>query len=90
MAQELQDAAMRQAFEDRYQRDWNDPSGDEMKATWAAAWAAARAITDPLLQEALEHITPKPWDDSTMLHARISRALGLEVEYPDQLGHDQT
>lgn len=31
------------AFEAKYQRDWKDPTGDEMKAVWAASWAAARA-----------------------------------------------
>jgi hypothetical protein len=36
-----------------------------------------------LLAEAREHICDKPWDERTLLHARISRALGLPVEYPD-------
>ena len=31
------------AFEAKYQRDWNDPAGDEMKAVWSDAWAAANA-----------------------------------------------
>lgn len=35
------DAQMKSAFEAKYQRDWNDPAGDEMKAVWADAWAAA-------------------------------------------------
>ncbi|WP_146139380.1 hypothetical protein [Simplicispira suum] len=34
---------MQAAFEKKYQRDWNDPAGDEMKAIWADAWAAAKA-----------------------------------------------
>lgn len=34
---------MIEAFESKYQRDWNDPAGDEMKATWTDAWAAATA-----------------------------------------------
>ena len=34
--------AMQAAFEQTYQRDWNDPAGTEMKAVWVAAWAAAR------------------------------------------------
>lgn len=32
---------MKAAFEAKYQRDWNDPAGDDMKAVWAEAWAAA-------------------------------------------------
>ena len=35
---------MKAAFEARYQRDWEDPAGDEMKAIWADAWAAAKAV----------------------------------------------
>lgn len=38
-----------------------------------------------LLREAREHVTDKPWDDSSLLHARISEALGLPVEYPDMV-----
>lgn len=34
---------MIEAFESKYQRDWNDPAGDEMKAIWADAWVAAKA-----------------------------------------------
>ena len=34
---------MQAAFEAKYQRDWNDPAGDEMKAVWSDAWAAANA-----------------------------------------------
>ena len=34
---------MQAAFEAKYQRDWNDPAGDELKAIWADAWAAAKA-----------------------------------------------
>ena len=36
-------ADMKAAFEAKYQRDWNDPAGNEMKAVWADAWAAAAA-----------------------------------------------
>jgi hypothetical protein len=36
-----------------------------------------------LLEEALEHITVKPWDDSTLLHARISEFLGKPIKYPE-------
>jgi hypothetical protein len=36
-----------------------------------------------LLQESLDHITEKPWDDDTRLHERISKYLGLPVAYPD-------
>lgn len=32
-----------------------------------------------LLKEALEHITTKPWDDLSLLHARICKALGLSI-----------
>lgn len=38
-----------------------------------------------LLREALDHITDKPWDDPTLLHARISERLGLPVRYPDHV-----
>jgi hypothetical protein len=38
-----------------------------------------------LLREALEHITEKPWDDDTHLHARISRELGLPIQYADHI-----
>lgn len=79
------EGAMRAAFEDRYQRDWNDPAGDEMKAVWAEAWAMAQVPAKALLGEALGHITPKPWDDPTMLHARVSEFLGRPVEYADQV-----
>lgn len=75
--------AMRTAFEDRYQRGWNDPSGDEIKAVWSLAWTDAQAPAKALLTEALDHITPKPWDDMTLLHARVSEFVGQPVEYPD-------
>lgn len=32
---------MQAAFEAKYQRDWNDPASNEMKAVWADAWTAA-------------------------------------------------
>lgn len=35
------DDDIRAAFEAKYQRDWNDPAGDDMKTIWADAWAAA-------------------------------------------------
>lgn len=31
------------AFEAKYQRDWNDPTGNELKAIWIDAWTAATA-----------------------------------------------
>ena len=31
------------AFEAKYERDWNDPASDEMKAVWIDAWTAATA-----------------------------------------------
>lgn len=37
----LQHQEMVSAFEAKYQRDWNDPAGNDMKAVWADAWAAA-------------------------------------------------
>lgn len=33
---------MKAAFEAKYQRDWNELAGDDMKAVWAEAWAAAK------------------------------------------------
>jgi hypothetical protein len=36
-------STMQAAFEAKYQRDWDDPASDEMKAIWADAWAAAKA-----------------------------------------------
>lgn len=38
---------------------------------------------EELLEEALAHITDKPWDDSTHLHKRICEALGKPISYPD-------
>lgn len=38
---------------------------------------------ESLLMEALEHVTPKPWDDRTLLHARICEYLGLPVPFHD-------
>lgn len=38
-----------------------------------------------LLAESLNHITDKPWDDSSCLHARISAALGRPVQYKTHL-----
>ena len=38
-----------------------------------------------LLREALGHVTDKPWDDDTMLHARISEAIGEPVQYADMV-----
>lgn len=40
---------------------------------------------EALLREARDHVTAKPWDDRSCLHARISVALGLEVEYKDHM-----
>lgn len=41
------------------------------------------ALLQGLLTEAREYVTDKPWDDSTLLHKRISEALGLPVENAD-------
>lgn len=38
-----------------------------------------------LLTEALDHVTDKPWDDCTHLHARISAALGLPIQYAEHI-----
>lgn len=40
---------------------------------------------ESLLWEVLEHITDKPWDDPSLLHARISERLGLPVQYPEHV-----
>lgn len=77
------DAEMRSAFEQEFQRDWDDPYSNELKDTWTRAWNAARRKSDALLTEALPWVTPKPWDDESQLHARISRHLRLEVQYSD-------
>lgn len=42
-AKSHQHQLMVSAFEAKYQRDWNDPASNEMKATWIAAWTAATA-----------------------------------------------
>jgi len=34
-----------------------------------------------MLKEALDHITDKPWDDHSFLHARICKALKLSIPY---------
>jgi hypothetical protein len=36
-----------------------------------------------LLHEALKHISDKPWEESTLLHARISEFLGVPLKYAD-------
>lgn len=36
------EACMREAFEAKYERDWNDPAGEDMKAVWADAWMTAK------------------------------------------------
>lgn len=36
-----------------------------------------------LLREALKHISDKPWEESTLLHARISEFLGEPIKYAD-------
>jgi hypothetical protein len=38
-----------------------------------------------LLREALAWVPEKPWDDSTLLHKRISEFLGDPVKYPDYI-----
>lgn len=42
-AKSHQHQLMVSAFEAKYQRDWNDPAGDEMKGVWIDAWTAATA-----------------------------------------------
>ncbi|MBB6204420.1 hypothetical protein GGD69_005314 [Paraburkholderia fungorum] len=34
-----------------------------------------------LLREALQHISDKPWEETSLLHARISEFLGSPVQY---------
>lgn len=75
--------AMQSAFEEKYQRDWNDPASGEMVAVWADAWVAAQDTAKALLAESLAYITDKPWDDEALLHARVSAFLGFEVKYPE-------
>lgn len=36
--------SMQAAFEAKYQRDWDDPASEDMKAIWVDAWAAAMAV----------------------------------------------
>jgi hypothetical protein len=38
-----------------------------------------------LLREALEWVTDKPWDDSSLLHKRISEFIGTPVQYPEYI-----
>ncbi len=38
-----------------------------------------------LLREALQWVTDKPWDDSSLLHKRISEFLNEPVKYPDYI-----
>ena len=33
---------MKAAFETKYERDWEAPAGNEMKAVWADAWVTAK------------------------------------------------
>lgn len=42
MADRKDNEAMKAAFEAKYQRDWNDPAGDDMTVIWTAAWNAAQ------------------------------------------------
>ena len=83
MADSTDIEAMKAAFEAKYERDWNDPAGNDMKAIWADAWNAAQSMAKQLLTEALVQISDKPWDDRSLLHARISTYLGREPSYPD-------
>lgn len=52
--------AMKAAFEAKYQRDWEDPSGDEMKAIWADAWAAAQLVENALVQTPKKYLPKAP------------------------------
>ncbi|ASW03652.1 hypothetical protein [Paraburkholderia aromaticivorans] len=40
-----------------------------------------------LLREALKHISDKPWEESTLLHARISEYLGEPIQHADAVVH---
>lgn len=49
------------------------------------AMPAPENVAETLLDEALDHVTDKPWDDHTLLHARISEFLGRPVMYAEQV-----
>jgi len=34
--------SMQEEFQTTYERDWNDPAGDDMKAIWTKAWVASQ------------------------------------------------
>lgn len=46
---------------------------------WIDAVEHEKAVC--LLREALKHISDKPWEESTLLHARISEYLGEPVQH---------
>lgn len=48
--------AMKEAFEAKYSRDWNDPTGDEMKAIWSASWVAAMDARLPTRESVADDI----------------------------------
>lgn len=60
-----------------------DSTGAEYRGYWSVSMGDPAPGAEALLREALQHITDKPWDDSTSLHKRISEHLGLPVSYPD-------
>lgn len=67
--------------------DSNAYAREDVEGHWVR-WSDVTTL-HVLLREALDHITAKPWDDSTCLHARISVALGLTPEYnPGVYGFD--
>lgn len=61
----------------------DDSTGANYRGYWSVSTGEPAPTSDALLLEALQHITDKPWDDSTFLHKRISERLGLPVSYPD-------
>jgi len=42
-------------------------------------------VPKALLFETLRVLSPKPWDDHSLLHARLSAMLGQEISYVDHI-----
>lgn len=58
-------------------------AGRETVMLRSLARGAALGEARRLLEECLARVTDKPWDDPSLLHARVSEFLGLPVSYPD-------
>lgn len=49
-------------------------------------WLAVEVMElQKLLHEAIHWVTDKPWDDTTLLHSRISKRLGLPIKYQEYI-----